>query len=358
MSANRLLISGIFRSGTTLLTRALDAHSRLRVLYQPFSPLFRAWRNAAFARMGEESGLDPSMPMGWDYLDDPRRERTFLDAARDARLDAAGLAELRAALRRDAERDPEERFQAIEVVLEALAEGPFIDNVGRLFDVIGEHLGSAGVGVKEVWCEEFSPLLIEECGIRIVHILRDPRAVLASRNTGRYLAGCDNMKYPILFVATTWNRSWRYVRRHAGDARYHALRYEDLVTDPEPTLRGVCDHLGIDFEEAMCDPSAYTDGRGRHWAPNSTTTVTRAFNAQPLAYWREALSEEEIGVMEFLCGEGMAALGYDWSGVARDAGVLRRYREERERITEWLNRPPFLLDAERIAAAIEARGGG
>lgn len=38
------------------------------------------------------------------------------------------------------------------------------------------------------------------------------------------------------------------------DERKHRIHYEDLVSDPETTLRSVCDFLGIDFHPNMLDP--------------------------------------------------------------------------------------------------------
>jgi hypothetical protein len=39
------------------------------------------------------------------------------------------------------------------------------------------------------------------------------------------------------------------------------IRYEDLTTDPEPTLRRVCEHLGVAFEPGMLEYGEQDHGR-------------------------------------------------------------------------------------------------
>ncbi|MBK1650000.1 sulfotransferase [Rhabdochromatium marinum] len=43
--------------------------------------------------------------------------------------------------------------------------------------------------------------------------------------------------------------------------RHYSLRYEDLVSAPEPTLRALCAWLGLDFQPAMLDPYAAPEAR-------------------------------------------------------------------------------------------------
>ena len=91
-----------------------------------------------------------------------------------------------------------------------------------------------------------------------VHIIRDPRAVVASsRQTPWELM-------PPARVARAWARftaDTLRTGRAAGPLAYHEVRYEDLVSEPEAVLRGVCTFLEEDYEAVMVDESD-----GRRWA--------------------------------------------------------------------------------------------
>jgi hypothetical protein len=100
---------------------------------------------------------------------------------------------------------------------------------------------------------------------KIVHILRDPRATFVSQRKKR---GAKNKGRPTpqqrwaallheLYLSTLFIAGWRRILRL--DARYRAaypdryclVRYEELVSNPETTLRELCGFLGIKFSMAM-----------------------------------------------------------------------------------------------------------
>jgi hypothetical protein len=58
---------------------------------------------------------------------------------------------------------------------------------------------------------------------------------------------------PIADVAELWRRRIEHARKQAKRlrGRYLELRYEDLVADPEPALRAVCDLVGLGYDRAM-----------------------------------------------------------------------------------------------------------
>lgn len=105
---------------------------------------------------------------------------------------------------------------------------------------------------------------------RIIHMFRDPRAILVSelkkmRKKGRegpkrllpMLPGwlLEPFEFPVELVHTT--RAWLDAARiHADCAEryphhYLLVRFEDLVTQPEVEIRRVCEFLKVDFQPAM-----------------------------------------------------------------------------------------------------------
>jgi len=184
-----------------------------------------------------------------------------------------------------------------------------------ILNIIERAYGSTetvSLGPKEVWVGEFIPALHRSFpDTRFIYIIRDPRAVFASKQH-------RETKYPWLFLARQWRKlaalGWWYA--HRADrlaARFHLLFFEDLIQKPEETTRALCDFLQVPWEKAMISPASYVDGRGNPWRQNTAYASRAGGSIDPatLTRWRQALNKPEIRMIEYLCGLEMQALGYE-----------------------------------------------
>lgn len=348
MTQQAFFISGIFRSGTTLLTRALDAHPQVHAVYQPFTPFFKLLRNR-YIQTCLHQPYNPDFPMGIDYHH-CTEYRQFVAAVLDKVIfDAHLIAELVRRIEEDIAADTSEKPKQIVDHLDRLTPGNARHVVRQLYEIVGMTAagGPAAVGMKELWAEEFFMPFSTTLGIRSIHIMRDPRAVCASRNGGKYLADCNMKKYPVLFIVKAWKRSLRYYYRNRQRSRYLFVQYEKLVGNAPETLAAVCRFLNVPLSEKMFDPAGFVDGTGRAWQPNSSFDSDKAVYRSSLDRWRTVLSEEEIGVIEFLCRREMAMLGYERVVPAFGADAFSDYTEDAGTLTDWLCTEPFLLTAEQ-----------
>jgi hypothetical protein len=64
----------------------------------------------------------------------------------------------------------------------------------------------------------------------------------------------------------------------------HEVRYESLVEDFEATARGVCDFLGLQWDDAMSDFAAKARARGI--STPSAAQVARGLNREGQGVWR------------------------------------------------------------------------
>jgi hypothetical protein len=155
---------------------------------------------------------------------------------------------------------------------------------------------------------------------RFIHLIRDPRAVACSyyRTFGIRAIGAKCKR---------WKDAIAQHRRFAGvlGARYLALRYEDLVREPEPSLRAVCAFLGCEFSPQML---AHHErdylGFAAHQMHHMANTLKPVFTSS-LDKWRHELAPEQIALIEHVLGEEMEALGYERTG-ARGRFLGLRYR--------------------------------
>ena len=124
---------------------------------------------------------------------------------------------------------------------------------------------------------------------RFVHVVRDGRDTLAARpaeiNTGAAIA-----------TGQRWNKKVRSVRVQAHLMNHLIeVRYEDLIADPEATLRRVCEFIELPYDEAMTEP------------PERSRIEN---DLGPVGSWRERLEPEHLEAFEEVAGKMLDELGY------------------------------------------------
>ena len=140
-----------------------------------------------------------------------------------------------------------------------------------------------------------------------VHLVRDGRDVACSFLE---LGWADTVEE----AALHWRL--RVLRgRQAGLAlpshRYHELRYEDLVADPEGSLRRLCDVMSVPF-------SAHMLAHERHAAEVARTTSHPDYHrhlSEPttggLRDWRRELDPDQVMRFELLAGDLLSEFDYE-----------------------------------------------
>jgi hypothetical protein len=143
---------------------------------------------------------------------------------------------------------------------------------------------------------------------RMVHMLRDPRdryeASLALWAHGRGRAGA---------AAARWRYSARLARRNAAryPDRYRVVRYEDLVRDPEGTVRGVTTFLGLPFEPSMLDMADAPTYRRKLAGGGDAPTGAPLITADHIGDYRGRIPIGEQAFLEYVLGAEMRHLGYE-----------------------------------------------
>jgi hypothetical protein len=115
---------------------------------------------------------------------------------------------------------------------------------------------------RPIWLEK-TPLhlgyvdLIERVipQVRFIHILREgPDAVASLYDATQQFPDPWRRIYPTLdHCIDQWNHCVELSSRYAGLPRHFLVRYEDLVSEPQSTLRRLCRFMGLEFEAEMLD---------------------------------------------------------------------------------------------------------
>lgn len=130
-------------------------------------------------------------------------------------------------------------------------------------------------------------------GAPIIHLVRDPRDVVASLQ--RMAWGPKSIVNNALF----WVRFNRAAEQSRHRPEYLRIYYEHLVADPERELRRICSHIGEDYSDSLL-----TSGSSQSYDPSGPVTKQR------LGTWRDQLSVDDVSVIEWIAGAGLEAHGY------------------------------------------------
>ena len=142
---------------------------------------------------------------------------------------------------------------------------------------------------------------------KLLQVLRDPRAVFASRK--KRLLNRYGQHTKAHRLVREWNRSTRRIAQllPRGD-QYLVIRYEDFVRAPREGLEKVCRFIGIE-----CLPELFSPTRGgRQWQGNSSfSTGFSGISTDSVDQWKKELTEAEVWWIELHCRPGMQLAGYD-----------------------------------------------
>jgi len=191
---------------------------------------------------------------------------------------------------------------------------------------------------------------------RFIYLTRDPRDVARSSVqmgwVGHPWHGAD-------FWLAAY-KSWQMLRTNVADADCLEVRFEDLIAEPEPCIKRVCDFLNITFEPEMMEID-----RDTTYAPPDPSAATS---------WRSSAEEEEVALIEARIGTTILNdSGYKPSVhpqikltaakkmkiICQDLTNRLRFRIKRYGFPLWFQgvvsrRVPFRAYRERIQVAIDA----
>jgi hypothetical protein len=304
-----IFVVGAPRSGTTLLRLVLNSHPRIAIpneteyfpaIYEPYSRRPAGWRQAIelFVKRCEHRFL-PQVD-----LTETREELLALPAPDWARLLALPLAAWGALERKPrwGEKTPFHIFHA--------------DAIMRLFP-----------------------------DARVVVMLRDPRATVASMNRFGAIGSGTSLN------ACLWRDSYSTglgaVERAVPHGQRLIVRYEALIGAPERVIEEVCNFVGEAFDRSLLDFHQTTATYSR--LPDTPKTA-QPIHGAPDA-WRDELSESDVAIVETICRSQIKKLGYERNGrrvrpreravIAANIGyfTLKQWQNRRERYHPVLYEP-------------------
>jgi len=148
---------------------------------------------------------------------------------------------------------------------------------------------------------------------KVIHIYRDPRAVLASFKHKTIHTG--SMYLDAIFASLAMF-NFLQEKKVCNNERVYILKYEDFVGSPERFIKDICNFLNMTYSSKMLDVSSFKDIHGKKFDTNSAFTgQKKSINDSSVGIWKEKLSNIEIYLTEMILKDKMIDFDYSLSGI-------------------------------------------
>jgi sulfotransferase family protein len=139
---------------------------------------------------------------------------------------------------------------------------------------------------------------------RFIHLIRDGRAVAAS------LLPLDWGPNNVLHAAEFWMARCALglaAELEWGPGRVLRVRYEDLLNQPEPSMRRIASFSGLEYEPAMVSGGGHRPGR---YHARQHHLVGLAPDPSRVERWQQIFTRRQVEIFEAEAGEFLETLGY------------------------------------------------
>lgn len=317
-------IAGPEITGTTLMCSLLDGHSQLATF-----PEETNYMRTVLPRLGELP-----LQQRLDYMTKVSNARfLFSDSPSiDYKLDKNAVLE-------NYKEFPHAEYLA---AFEAAAKEPrnskrhlLVLMIEELLKIMGRSTDSISRWVEKTPDNSYCMERIWDCfpQAKVIVMLRDPRGKFAGHLERKRKGG---QNFSAFNPIRNWLQTAALIREVESSPRsVHVVRFEQLVANPEPIMRGVCDYLEIPFDPVVLNPTK----AGELWRGNSAVMDKfQTINPAPAERWKQILTHQEINWVELHCRRDMQRHGYE-------------LMTKGEFSLEWFSRFP----EERFAAYMKAR---
>lgn len=274
-------IVGVGRSGTTLLQSMMNAHP--------------------------EICFPPEIHFVCKYIANRRAHRIF---------NAGGLDLLAKHLRDDkyVKQLGVDINKALEPFYLRQQRFSFANLFKQILCLYGNRKGKSRIGEKDPKNLEYlSEIKKAFPEAHIIHLIRDPRDVVVSRQKANW------SKNRSFFAHVFACREQLKICRSKGiklfKERYHEIFYENLIAEPEGTLKKLCDRIGVKYNGAMLNFQKAAREIVRQdemqWKGECLGPLLSSNTRQ----WEQSLKRWQVLFIEVNCSHAFSSLGYKKSGL-------------------------------------------
>ena len=277
MSNNPIFITGVYRSGTTLLSRALNDHPDIAVTYDTIH----------FMRFHYQK-----------------------DRALDYGIIGEIISEIEARVTHRS--NAKINFTKVRETLGACKTPSYGELYAGIMEefLIKDEKKIWGEKTQLAWSKIPDFLNMFPNGKAIL-LIRDPRDVVSSF---KKFTNEDGLKYlDGAFTSLSSMRYGKHLEKCLHPENFRLIRYEDLVSNYKKELKNICEWIGVSWHETIADTARYQDNYGELWGRNSSYgTSKKNVDKSSIGKYKEHLSNVEIYFIEMILRTNLDSYNYTY----------------------------------------------
>lgn len=150
---------------------------------------------------------------------------------------------------------------------------PYADELRRCFNAISDEFGTnVIVDSSKKPIHGFALSCIEDIDLRIIHLVRDRKAVVHSWNTAKYDKSKNGMMntQSVRKASVEWVLVNRWIERYLGNGKnpYLKVHYSDFTREPVTVFNNILEFIG---EDTSCNPIKSEDNS---FSPVASPTIS------------------------------------------------------------------------------------
>ena len=224
--------------------------------------------------------------------------------------------------------DPLDYVRVGEIVRQKLGDGS--SSAKQIFDILANSFQELSMPASitqlpRKWVEKSTNNIEDAYKLfrlypraKFLHIVRHPGAIIAAQKRKQSL---KNREYSLRRELETIHQSMRYGlsnKRLIGNEQYHIIRFEELVSDTENTMRVVAKFLDISYSEILMQPTVFGKYAGSNTSRFDEPVKSGRVDPITSGRWKKELFIDEVNFIDSFFGSLL-----DFYGYAREATSIR-----------------------------------
>jgi Sulfotransferase domain len=299
---NYFFITGLYRSGTTLLQKILQNHPKFFSVDQPIPNLYSFLKTVFY----DKKDIVEDNVLGTLFNNSKYELSEFTNF-----IDNYTINDFKKILEQ-AQEFSGVKSDKIFKIFNELYPDTLVNVYSQICDSLSSEYKKSQAdykGTKEIIAEEYIPYFLNK-DIKVLLIIRDIRDVINSTLMGRGSDFIGDVR-PTMFNIRNWRKSVAYSIAFKKDPNFLTIKYEDLVLDTESTLSKISDFFNADGFDIDFLNNGLKDHSLEDWKGNSSFNEYSGISNKSIGNYKNNFDIEYINYIEKLCLPELLYLKYE-----------------------------------------------
>ena len=327
-----VFVTGIYRSGTTFVEKILNSHPNILMASQPFPYLYFGWKD----KFHKDLGLVRRYPLNDLFLENKYSNDQFVDYLCSTNVSDEVIQEWYENMQGYFGNWTPELQQFKKQIL----GGNLMDTYNSMCRQLARLFSkpeASHIGTKEIFGEEYIKYFLDS-GVKVVHVIRDPRDVLASLSFGKGgIYGGANR--PVLHTVRMWRQSVAFSAAFENHPNYTMVGFRNIIDDTHRVCNDVFRFLQLPELDEAHYQGEIKDQYGKPWLGNSSFEKKKGVAKNVIGGFKDKLPRSTVQYIEKIAGPEMSYLNLPLLCSESELSDfdIRRYKE------------PFEIDREEFS---------